>query len=310
MQEAPKNPFSQFGAEYSGLWDRIRDELTKQAINALSYEPSIGILGKTGAGKSTLVNALFGSNVRDTSTYKGCSRDVGTVTLEMDGKKLYLYDLPGAGESMERDKEYAPLYKEVLPKLDVVLWVIKADDRALTSDEIFYKNIILPHLKETKTPLLFVLSNADKMEPTYDVKWDKSQNPPTVISLGEDQIKHLDLKMAEIAKIFHVDKSKVVAVSSTGKWNLKELTLKIIQSVPAQKKAAIYDRTEKDVRSEEATKETSDDVVDMLVDGIITALPVIAPELKVLHVVINTIKEPIKKAAKWVWNKVSGWFPH
>jgi len=291
-----------FGDQPASLWNKIYDELVKQAIRFLSYEASIGILGKTGSGKSTLVNALFGSNVRETSTYKGCSRDVGTVTLEIDGKKLHLYDLPGAGESIERDREYSQLYKEILPKLDVVLWVIKADDRALTSDEVFYKEIILPYINESKTPILFVISNADKMEPSCYSKWDTSHNPPTLISIGDEQKANLANKINDVSRIFHVSEEIVIPVSSTGNFNLKNLLLKIVQSVPPEKKAAIYDRTEKSVRSEEAAKDASDGVISVLVGTIISILPVIAPNFT------DDLKEAIEKAARLVWNKVSGWF--
>ena len=43
-----------------------------------------------------------------------------------------IVDLPGVGENGQRDQEYLTLYRRMLPELDLVLWVIKADDRALS----------------------------------------------------------------------------------------------------------------------------------------------------------------------------------
>lgn len=60
----------------------------------------------------------------------------------MGGKKITLVDIPGVGENEDRDREYAQLYSKILPELDVALWVIKADDRAMSSDEAFFKQIV------------------------------------------------------------------------------------------------------------------------------------------------------------------------
>lgn len=102
------------------------------------YEPVIGIVGKTGAGKSSLCNALFQGEVTPVSDVNACTRDVLRFRLSRDQHSLILIDLPGVGESEQRDKEYESLYRNILPELDLILWVIKADDRAFSVDERFY----------------------------------------------------------------------------------------------------------------------------------------------------------------------------
>jgi predicted GTPase len=37
-----------------------------------------------------------------------------------------LVDLPGAGEPLDYIRKYQQLYQEQLPKLDLILWVMKA----------------------------------------------------------------------------------------------------------------------------------------------------------------------------------------
>jgi predicted GTPase len=76
---------------------------------------------------------------------------------------MTLVDLPGVGESGARDTEYAALYREQLPRLDLVLWLIKADDRALAVDEHFYHQVIGEAYRHK---VLFVISQSDKAEPT------------------------------------------------------------------------------------------------------------------------------------------------
>jgi predicted GTPase len=50
-----------------------------------------------------------------------------------------------------------------LPRLDLVLWLIKADDRALAVDEHFYHQVIGEAYRHK---VLFVISQSDKAEPT------------------------------------------------------------------------------------------------------------------------------------------------
>ncbi len=37
---------------------------------------------------------------------------------------MVITDLPGVGESRDRDAEYEALYRDILPELDLVLWLI------------------------------------------------------------------------------------------------------------------------------------------------------------------------------------------
>ena len=112
--------------------------LIKRIEQILSYEPRIGLFGKTGAGKSSLWNALFGSEVSAISDVAACTRNPQEIFVQVGSAGVKLIDCPGIGESQERDAEYRQLYKKLLPELDVVLWLVKADDRALSSDEEFF----------------------------------------------------------------------------------------------------------------------------------------------------------------------------
>lgn len=85
------------------------------------YEPIIGIMGKTGAGKSSLCNALFQGEVTPVSDVDACTRDVLRLRLRSGEHSLILVDLPGVGESEQRDKEYESLYRNILPELDLIL---------------------------------------------------------------------------------------------------------------------------------------------------------------------------------------------
>ncbi|EIK6332062.1 GTPase family protein, partial [Escherichia coli] len=77
------------------------------------------------------------------------------------------------GESRDRDAEYEALYRDILPELDLVLWLIKADDRALSVDEYFWRHI----LHRGHQRVLFVVTQADKTEPCHE--WDMAGIQPS-----------------------------------------------------------------------------------------------------------------------------------
>ena len=107
-----------------------------------SHEPVIGIMGKSGAGKSSLCNALFQGEVTPVSDVHAGTREVRRFRLSGHGHSMIITDLPEVGESRDRDAEYEALYRDILPELDLVLWLIKADDRALSVDEYFWRHIL------------------------------------------------------------------------------------------------------------------------------------------------------------------------
>lgn len=253
------------------LTQEQRTRIEEKINQVLSYEPRIGIFGKTGVGKSSLCNALFGQDVCPVSDVEACTRNTQEVLLNMGKKGIKLIDVPGAGESMERDAEYAALYSKLLPELDLVLWLIKADDRALSSDENFYQNVVKPHIEQNK-PFFFVLNQVDKIEPFRE--WDIAKHEP-----GVRQFSNIYAKIDDVAKRFNVPSSKIIAVSAEEKYNLVKLVDEIVFALPKDKKITVFGQVDQEFHSSSASEHVKQSFLEVVGDVIVEVVGAVATKV-------------------------------
>lgn len=99
----------------SGLPQWVSERILQQINQLTHYEPVIGIMGKTGTGKSSLCNTLFAVDISPVSDVAACTRKPLQFRLQLGKRCMTIVDLPGVGESGVRDNEYAALYRQQLP---------------------------------------------------------------------------------------------------------------------------------------------------------------------------------------------------
>jgi len=262
------------------LTELQRTQLRERIDEIVHYQAVVGILGKTGAGKSSLCNALFGQEVAAVDDVAGCTRYPQEFTLAYkNGKGIALIDLPGVGESQDKDQEYAALYQRLLPEMDLILWVIKADDRALSVDEHCYQTLILPYLQQRDIPVLFVLSQVDKLEPSR--QWDGNLHLPS-----PEQAHNLSRKHIQISQQFDIPLAHICPLSASEGYGLSLLLEQIITTLPAQKKWAIAREARAEVLSEQAYQHAGNGLWESVRDA---------------------ARAILTESWEWVHNKVSHW---
>ena len=170
-------------------------------------------LGKTGHGKSSLLNRLTGSDCFPSSDVEACTRDAASAEYDwpgQDGAHLSLVDMPGLGESIARDDEYRRLYREHCRCAGAVVWVLAADrrDHAVDLDalEELFGIARPPHL-------LFALNMVDRLPPL-------NRRADT---LSPQQWQTLYAKRAECARLFGVAETRIVPVSAATGHGLADL---------------------------------------------------------------------------------------
>jgi GTP-binding protein len=89
---------STHGLGTGDLLDRVVEEVRRHAVETASDEdavPRIAILGRPNVGKSSLLNALLGSERVIVSARAGTTRDPVDTEAEVDGKRIVLVDTAG-----------------------------------------------------------------------------------------------------------------------------------------------------------------------------------------------------------------------
>jgi small GTP-binding protein len=287
-----KDAFNLLQTPLSILPALTAQEIIKQLNNIINYQPVIGIMGKTGAGKSSLCNALFRNTVSAVSHTSACTREPQRFTLQAGDRQVTIIDLPGVGESPERDEEYQTLYQRMLPELDLVLWLIKADDRALTPDCDFYFRMLAPGATG-QDKVLFVLTQADKIEPSRE--WSGFLNQPS-----EQQQKHIEEKQRVVQSLFHNPSLPVITISSATGWNLPELVETLFRSLPPRASSAVSSVIKPQYRTQKIEEQARQDFGDTVSDVMTHALSeLILPSA--MSAVASTVINTVVSLARSVW---------
>lgn len=84
------------------LPENIRESISRRINEVINYEPVIGIMGKTGAGKSSLCNAIFKGDICAVSDVESCTRETQEVRIQFGKRSIRLIDIPGVSESTAR----------------------------------------------------------------------------------------------------------------------------------------------------------------------------------------------------------------
>ena len=271
-----------FQQSLSGLPQWVTERILQQINQLTDYEPVIGIMGKSGAGKSSLCNALFASEVSPVSDVAACTREPLRFRLQVGERYMTVVDLPGVGESGARDTEYAALYREQLPRLDLVLWLIKADDRALAVDEHFYHQVIGEAYRHK---VLFVISQSDKVEPT-------SGGGP----LSKEQ-KHKICLLHELFQPVH----PVCAVSVRLQWGLRVMAERMIKCLPREATSPVVSQLQPSFRTTVVREQARSDfgeTVGAVLDSI-SAFPLIPAPVRA---VIQAVRTTVVSVARAVWD--------
>lgn len=270
----------------------LLDELVERLLQCVHYEPVIGIMGKSGAGKSSLCNTLFRFPPANVDAVKGCTRRAQQYKISDGLHALNIIDFPGIGETPTLDKMYARLYQHWLNKLDLIVWVLKADDRAWNDDIRCYRQLMSHGADPTR--FIFVLSQADKIEPCRE--WDVINHHPSL-----HQQKNLQEKVAQVNAVFS-PVHPVLAVSVPEGFNIGLWVEALMTALPDKASSAVTSQLESVYRAEKVTTTAQEGfarVVGEIFDNSVEALL----ESHTLRALLTRIRYRLISLAKLLWHR-------
>ena len=188
-----------------------------------SEELQIIVMGKTGYGKSTLLNRLAGRNVFRTSDTQACTRQMESVDFPLPyGRNQYfsLADLPGIGENPQRDREYIDLYRRTLRQASLVVYVLRADQRDFSKDEWAFSELFPTDVQRSK--VVVALNAVDKIEPLC-------RSLP--FQLFPEQVRNLVRKIRTVSSTLKIDEHQIVPVSAEEGYGIKDLVESMMRGV-------------------------------------------------------------------------------
>lgn len=221
--------------EFQNALDKVlpadsKSKMSHELEQLYNTPPRIAIIGKSGVGKSSTINALFNPKppVR-VGHVVATTKKVREITVSLDAERgsIIIIDCPGLGESIKADEQFIPLYQQLLPTCDVALWIVKADERALADDQRHIRDVLTRELRER---LVVGINQVDLVQPG---RWIEEFNVPS-----EEQEKSINRKIRDVkAKLQYVGVKPnfIVPYSAARGYRLTQLFGAMLNACPDER---------------------------------------------------------------------------
>lgn len=239
-----------------------------QNINRLkNTKLNLMIVGGTGVGKSSTINALFGME----KAKIGTSSNPETMSItSYELGNVILWDSPGLGDGKEADERHA---KAIISKLtekdskgelliDMVLVILDGGSRDLGTSYELINNVIIPNLGKDKGRLLVAINKADNAMSGRYWDFEKSEPQPKLIDFLDEKVNSTKERIKEATGV-DVDVIYYSAGFSDGDtqeqpYNLSKLLAFILRHTKSTKRVVIATQLNQDAKMWEKSDSLKD----------------------------------------------------
>lgn len=167
----------------SGMTDAQVQQISSEIDAGLAAvdPPRVALIGFTGVGKSSTINALFNAG-QPIGHVRACTQEAREVRGEVSeylgrNGSVIVYDMPGLGEDISADQKHLETYAAVLPRVDVAMWTFHAGDRAMTPMQSAILTLQRHLGPDFASKLVFAVNKADAIAPG-EMAWMTKFNLP------------------------------------------------------------------------------------------------------------------------------------
>jgi predicted GTPase len=215
----------------------LREILQKaEPVEEVEQKPvSILLAGRTGAGKSSLINTLFQAELAEVDVLPSTDR-IQNYHWQTDTGEMTLWDTPGY-EQANRD-DLRELVLDYATNADLLLLVTPALDPALQMDVDFLKDI---KAEVADLPAIAVVTQVDRLrpirewEPPYNWQWGVSVAPPKEARPKEIAIREAIAYRAQLLSECDLVLPVVTGDSSRTAWGIDALSLALVEAISPAK---------------------------------------------------------------------------
>lgn len=208
--------------------------------NNLLFPLDVALVGATGVGKSSTINALFGSEVAKVG--RGNTPETQNVTQYKINNVLRLHDTAGFGDGQEADLRHAKNLTDLLLKscterdgdpnqkfrfIDLALVILDGSSRDLGTTFKLLNDIVMRLLPAKR--VIVAINKADLAMKGRN--WDYKNNKPNneLLSFLEEQSKSIKSRITDSSGVYI---NKPIFYSAECQYQLDALIKHIISHIP------------------------------------------------------------------------------
>ena len=202
------------------------DEFTETLNKEKKVPPNVIVIGQSSVGKSSTINSLFNLNEKVSHIGAGTLTAKENFVTLSNGIPLQVFDMPGLGEDIKQDQKYEEIYRQVLPKADVILYIVQADRKGLSRDQKILKEIVVPIIRDLKERLVVGLNKVDQIGPgnwNEKFNWPSSEQEESINRVCQSIRKQLSFEV-------NINQEQIEYYSATKRYRLLNLLNSIVKS--------------------------------------------------------------------------------